>query len=82
MNRKKIKLFILLNDEIFWAKYINIAINLSSLKRMREVRTKYIIPRKDTFLKFIEDYKVVTWDSRKNKEIVLDLLSEIKEENE
>lgn len=74
-KKENIKLFKLLNDEIFWNKFINICLSPTLVKTIREKRSKKLIPRRDTLNKFIEDYKIITWDERENQIIKLELLS-------
>lgn len=71
-----LKLFKLLNDPIFWTKFEWICLSQYRVKRLRECRTKNIIPR-NMLNKFVEeDYSFITWDNRPIREIILELLSE------
>lgn len=71
-----LKLFKLLNDPIFWTKFEWVCLSQYRLKRFREYRTKFIIP-KNMLNKFIEeDYKFISDDQRETREIILELLSE------
>lgn len=76
--KKNIKLFKLLNDEIFWIKLCNVSLSKYRINRLREYRTKYVTPNKIMLTNFIEeDYRFITWDTRDTRDIILDLLSEV-----
>lgn len=84
MNKKKIKnnnikLFKILNDNIFLIKFTSICYNDYLVRRLREYRSKKIIPIRKVLNNFVEEYKIITWDDRDNKVIKLDLLSNVKE---
>lgn len=65
----------LLNDEIFWSKFVWFCLSDSHVKRLREYRTKWFIPKKKFLKTFIEDYKIISWDDRPANEIDLWLRS-------
>jgi hypothetical protein len=72
--RKKMKFFIILNDEIYWVKINNICTPYM-ISRLREYRKKFILPRPRFFNKFVEDFKIIEKDERDSQTIILDLLS-------
>ena len=74
-KRKNLKFFKILNDEIFWIKYQKIS-NYYRITKLREYRTKLLIPAPKFLDNFINDYKLIEKDNRENQEILLDLLSE------
>lgn len=73
-KRQKMKFFKLLNDGVFWIKLNNIS-NYYRLKKLREYRTKLLLPKTNFLKKFIIEYKLIEKDERENTEILLDLLS-------
>lgn len=75
-DKKNLKLFKLLNDEFFWAKYYRIALNRSTVSTLSRAKAKYTIPNTRTLTLFIEDYRFITWDTRDDRAIIVDLLSE------
>ena len=78
-KRENIKLFKLLNDEIFWVKFCAFCLSPYAMGRLREYRTKKNIPGKKLMKTFIETYKYIEKDDRNYNDIILDLLSEIDE---
>lgn len=73
--RKNLKFFKILNDEIFWIKYQKVS-NYYRITKLREYRTKLLIPAPKFLDNFINDFKLIEKDDRENQEILLDLLSE------
>lgn len=73
--RKKMKFFIILNDEIFWLKLQKLENALHRIYRYREYRTKFLIPWKKIMNSFIENYKLIENDKRESTEILFELLS-------
>lgn len=80
-KRKNLKFFKILNDEIFWIKYQKVS-NYYRITKLREYRTKLLIPAPKFLDNFINDYKLIQKDNRENQEILLDLLSEDIEETQ
>lgn len=78
VKNPNLKLFKLLNDEIFWHKLTNICLKPSRITTLRQYRSKNIIPSKKVLTNFInEDYKFIYKDdNRETRDIILDLLSE------
>lgn len=77
INKRNIKLFKILNDEVFWIKFRSVCLDVSRITTLRAIRSRYILPTKKTLESFIEqDYKYITWDNRSTSDIILDLLSE------
>lgn len=72
-----LKLFKLLNDEIFWFKFTNVCLSEKRVRLLREYRTKFFIPSRTVLIRFIEeDYKYITGDTRGNKDIIIELLTD------
>lgn len=74
---KNIKIFQVLNDQIFWDKFSRACPNPSLVRLMNVNRKHFKVPWKNAFKKFIEEYKFITQDKRDNREIIIDLLSEV-----
>lgn len=76
-RRENLKLFKLLNNEDFWMKLNRLTLSRYRLSRLREYRLKLLIPSKKLLESFInEDYRIITWDTRETRDIILDLLTE------
>lgn len=76
-KRKNMKFFKLLHDEDFWERLNLVSLSSYRISRLREYRTKMLIPSKKFLSDFInEDYRLITKDERETREIILDFLSD------
>jgi hypothetical protein len=76
IKNPNLKLFKLLNDNIFWVKFTNSCFSPKRIKTLREYRSKSIVPWNRILNNFVDDYKYITGDVRDNRDIIIELMSE------
>ncbi len=64
-----------LNNETNWRRFTGICLSSHVIKRLREYKSRGMLPWKTILYKFIQDYKLLENDTRDDREIAIDLLA-------
>lgn len=71
-RRLKTNFLKLIRDDLFWKKYCLCEPSFYNISRMREYRTKLLLPQRKKFLEdFVTTYKLITKDTRTNEDVLI-----------
>ena len=73
------RFFKFLDDEFFWQKFEKNCISLSLVSKLKKCKSTKKLPRNSTIIKFIEEYKIIFWDTRNIDELLIYFLIEVNE---